>query len=492
MKRLIAILLTVCVLAGAASAADWASGRAAPGVHYMAILINGKKIGYASTERKVKQGKVTTTTRAVMTVQRMGTALTVKQEETHIETAKGEPLGFRFSQSAGNNSATKGEGTIRGGKARVTITSGDLSRRTAVDVPRGALMAEGLRLLTIAKGLEPGTKYEARLLMPLMLKTIDARITIGAAREVDLLGRVVRLSEAKMVTAYETGEVEATMYLNAEGEVLKDVKVIAGMKVTAVACMKAYAMMPGESLDVLEMMIVPSPAPLGDLRNVRRVAYRIMPTRDAATNGTKLDFLTSPSQKAEGDGNAWTVTVSPVKAKGGVFPYRGPRREPLEALHANAYLQCDANEVRALAVEAVGGSKDAATAAKRIELFVRKHVRTKGLSVGYATALEVARSRQGDCSECAVLAAAMCRSVGLPAQVVTGLAYVRRMRDKRDVFVPHAWFRVWVGDKWVDYDAAIGFGAGHIALAAGDGDPNDFARLVGTLGCFRIVKATKR
>ena len=229
-----------------------------------------------------------------------------------------------------------------------------------------------------------------------------------------------------------------------------------------------------------------------DLRNVRRATYRLVPTEAAAKAKAKLEFLTSPSQKVAADANAWTVTVSPVAARGGALPYKGTDREALEALKPNAYLQCDANEVRALAVKAVAGATDAATAAKRIELFVRGHVNTKDLSVGYATALEVARSRQGDCSECAVLAAAMCRSVGLPAQVVTGLAYVRRIRDKRDVFCPHAWFRVWIDGRWVDYDAAIGFGAGHIALTAGDGDPNDFARLVNTLGCFEIVEAKKR
>ena len=41
------------------------------------------------------------------------------------------------------------------------------------------------------------------------------------------------------------------------------------------------------------------------------------------------------------------------------------------------------------------GTKDAATAARRIEKFVRKYINKKNLSVGYASALEVARSRRG-------------------------------------------------------------------------------------------------
>ena len=109
--------------------------------------------------------------------------------------------------------------------------------------------------------------------------------------------------------------------------------------------------------------------------------------------------------------------------------------------------------------------------------------------------MEVARSRQGDCSEHAVLAAAMCRAVGLPAQVVNGLLYVENYdrAGGRKVFAPHAWFRVLIDGKWIDYDAAWqGFDAGHIALTAGDGDPNQYFTQITTLGRFRITKATKR
>ena len=42
-----------------------------------------------------------------------------------------------------------------------------------------------------------------------------------------------------------------------------------------------------------------------------------------------------------------------------------------------------------------------------------------------ATAAEVARSREGDCTEHAVLLAALARARGIPARVAMGLVYVR-------------------------------------------------------------------
>jgi transglutaminase-like putative cysteine protease len=121
---------------------------------------------------------------------------------------------------------------------------------------------------------------------------------------------------------------------------------------------------------------------------------------------------------------------------------------------------------------------------------VGKFIDNKNLSVGYATALETVKSRQGDCTEHAVLAAAMCRAVGIPAQVVAGVAYVKQLGPKTDVFVPHAWFRVFLDGKWIDYDAALkAYDAGHITMTAGDGEPADFFGAVGTLGNFKIIKA---
>ena len=50
--------------------------------------------------------------------------------------------------------------------------------------------------------------------------------------------------------------------------------------------------------------------------------------------------------------------------------------------------------------------------------------KSKNFEVAFAAASEVARNRSGDCTEHAVLAAAMCRAVGIPSRVVVGLVYV--------------------------------------------------------------------
>ncbi len=189
------------------------------------------------------------------------------------------------------------------------------------------------------------------------------------------------------------------------------------------------------------------------------------------------------------------ITVEPVIAPNGVtFPYKGSDPAALKALEPTRYVESDQRVIIDLARQAVGDTSDAAEAACRIEAFVADYVTDKSLSVGYASAADVAASRQGDCSEHAVLTAALCRAVGIPAQVVTGLAYVSQWRTVQNGFGGHAWVQVYLGDKWVGLDAAFksaglgGYDAGHIALAAGGGNPEDFFSLIRTLGLFKIDK----
>ena len=59
---------------------------------------------------------------------------------------------------------------------------------------------------------------------------------------------------------------------------------------------------------------------------------------------------------------------------------------------------------------------------RNLETFVRGFISRKTLGVGYASALEVARDPQGDCTEHAVLLAALGRALGIATRVVDGLA----------------------------------------------------------------------
>ena len=124
---------------------------------------------------------------------------------------------------------------------------------------------------------------------------------------------------------------------------------------------------------------------------------------------------------------------------------------------------------------------------QQLEATVSAYIRTKDLSVGYASALETVRTRSGDCTEHALLLAALARADGIPARVLTGFAYVNQFGSEQRVFVPHAWTQAYVDGRWQSFDAALnGFSAGHIALGVGDGDPSRFHAGMSLLGELEV------
>jgi transglutaminase-like putative cysteine protease len=147
----------------------------------------------------------------------------------------------------------------------------------------------------------------------------------------------------------------------------------------------------------------------------------------------------------------------------------GPAPADLAAyLRPEPFLESDAPEIRAEAVKAAG---DAAAPRLRAERLVR-HVHAileKKPTVSLPSALEVLKTRIGDCNEHTALYVAMARSVSLPARIAVGLVYLR------GAFYYHAWPEVWIDEGreiglWLPVDPTLNqfpADATHVRLARG-------------------------
>jgi hypothetical protein len=456
---------------------------------YYAIFVDGKKIGHSVLTRSVTGEKVTTTHDMNMSIVRAGATLPIVMSEKYIETVEGGPLGFETVQDMSGMGMKVSGRIMPSGQAKVVIEAMGTSQETIIDYPAGALMLEGLDLLIKKKGLSEGTSYEVSVFSPTMLSAMKAKVRVGPLAEVDLLGRVVSLTEVKTTLETLMGSVESVDYYDEEFNSLKAVVPVAGMKIELIACDKSFALSENDVVDFFEKTIVRSPAVLKDIDSKKSATYHLLPK-----GGKELEIIRDDNQKTEeGEGGRVLVTVEPVRAAQGVkFPYKGEDAAAVEALKPSRYVQSDDERIASLAKEAVGDSKDAAKAVKRIEKFVANYINEKNLSVGYATAVEVAASKEGDCSEHAVLTAALCRAVGIPARVAAGVVYVDEFIGfSGGIFAGHAWAQAYIGGKWVGLDATGGarsFGPGHITLSVGNGDPESFFGMLSSVAYFTIEK----
>jgi len=483
MKMLTLLFLAAWAFAGATGLALGDTDE----VEYYALLIDGNKIGHMAVTRAVADEAVTTSENMTMTIARGPESMTIHIFSRHLETADGRPVAFEVEQNIGGV-WQKTRGRIVDGHAEVSIEGVTGSRKQTIAWPEGALMAEGLRLLQVDKGLEAGTKYEATVFEPSMLIGMKGTVEVGDTADADLFGRVVKLTQVNVTLDMPTGAITSTHYVNPAFRAMRTLVPVMRMNMEMVACSKEFALSDNDVVDFLKKLFVDSPMELKDLRSKKAAQYTLVPA-----NGARLTLPTDDSQTVKsGLGGRLIVEVEPAAwSSGAALPYSGTDPNILQALRPTHYVESDDEKVMELARAAVGDTTDAAEAVRKIESFVAGYIKTKDLSVGYASAAEVALSRQGDCTEHAVLAAAMCRAAGIPARVAFGLVYVEEFMGHKNVFGGHAWTQAYLGDKWVGIDATRvpgGYGAGHILLGTGNGDAADFLAMVNTLGYFKIER----
>jgi transglutaminase-like putative cysteine protease len=134
-----------------------------------------------------------------------------------------------------------------------------------------------------------------------------------------------------------------------------------------------------------------------------------------------------------------------------------------EFTQSSYFINSDDAKVKTHARRAVGAETDPWQKALRIEKWVHDNMRSTN-DEALATADHVARTLQGDCTEYAMLTAAMCRAEGLPSRTAIGLVYAE---ESGPALAFHMWTEVWVRGQWLPIDATLGrgyVGATHLKI----------------------------
>lgn len=448
--------------------------------HWYAVYLDQQHIGHFQLRREQRDQVVETHTRIRLRLLRNGEAMTVESRETAIEDTNGRPIGFSSDFTAGDTrSSVLGRVDALGNVEAVVDQAGRREMRR-MPWPGQALLAEGQRRALLALGERAGARSRVLSFDPVSMQALPLRSEVVGAVTLDLAEgqeHTLHLRQWLGEDREGKGGARSELWIRPQDALPRRMRLPAlGLQLDLRACSQDCALAPPQSADVLQRSLAASPRPLGVRERGAALDYRLQ-----VDEGSLAALGEVPGQvlleDAEGTGRLW---LDP----------EGDRRSPPddEDLRPTRWLQSDHEGVRALAAEAVGGQRSQLRRMQRMEQRVREHIRLKSLRVGYASAAETLQQREGDCTEHAVLLAAMARAQGIPARVVTGLAYAPRFGQRLDVFVPHAWVIAWVEGRWQGFDAALPrFDAGHLGFSAGDGDPFDFYAGMELLGKLRIV-----
>ncbi|MFW5866884.1 MAG: transglutaminase-like domain-containing protein [Armatimonadota bacterium] len=204
------------------------------------------------------------------------------------------------------------------------------------------------------------------------------------------------------------------------------------------------------------------------VRSLREITLRV--TRNIGPAEELLTQTHRQSIVSDGDDAIVTISREHPPAETLPLPITGESME--QYLRPTTHVQSDDPRIVETAREIVGDETDSWGAAQKLCAWVKRNMHAVSSEPRPITALEVLDSMRGDCTEHAILMAALGRAVGLPTKLVTGLAYVGGS------FGYHAWTEVYVG-RWVEMDPSWGemtVDAGHLQIFASSLDEASYAR----------------
>ena len=476
-----ALLLIACGLLLAVLAVPaWAVAVSADPQWY-SVHLDGRKIGRFVITRSATAEGVQTHQLMQLELQRDGQALPLHSEMTTRESNEGRPISFSNVLDTGG-SRVETEGEIRAGVASVRIRQGKRLLEQTFDWPTGALLVEGERLAALRAGDHRGAKHSVMHFDIDALRALPLATEVIGYQNIELYGSTERALALRQTLNAAGTQIVSEVWVDPSDFALRRMHMpMLGVFLDVIACDQACAEAPNQALDLLAATTVQGPRALSRRDRKRALSYQI------SFSGQAPVAADLPGQQRIMGGSSMQVTVDPS----------GSAERPPDAsdLAPNRWLQSDHPTLTALAQRMAGKAKSDAETMRRLQSGVARHIATKSLRIGYASALETIELAEGDCTEHALLLAALGRARGIPTRVASGLAYVPSFAGRSAVFVPHAWVYAWIDHRWLGFDAALpDFGAGHLALDVGNGDPFGFYAGLNLLGRLQIdgIERAKR
>jgi hypothetical protein len=422
--------------------------RYGPTATWRGVYYRGEKIGFtvSQTVRKPDGFELQEDTRLQLTL--LGSTSTTTIRTIALVDASFVLQSFAFSLDPGTGAihvrgSIDPQGPDSAGSHRLTvaITSAGVTTTETHQLAEAPVMSLNLSRMLASRGIAAGTRHHWTILDPATMKhaPVDVRV---AAREVVRTRDGVFPAFRVHMSYYG---LQTTSWVTDTGDIVREESPLGLMTVReSPEQAQGLAIPSGVQQDLMRMSAV-----------VPVMSRRIDEPRDVRRLRLRLEGVDLPA--ADLDGVGQTVegsiidirdprTLQPGRADAGARQFLAP--EPL--------IESDAAEIVAEAGRAVGDATRTRDKAERLTRYVNALLDKKP-TVSLPSALEVLRTKVGDCNEHTALYVAMARAAGIPARIAVGLVYVR---GARGAFYYHAWPEVYLEEStgrglWLPVDPTL-------------------------------------
>ena len=462
------ILLSAPVCAKQAPSEATSSNARTTFDRYYIVELQGQRCGYARTAARTSSDQVTFLTYVRMTLQQLGQNMLVVFKSTSRETPDGEMISIDQTVFT-NGTEIKKKAVVQGKELVVTTTL--LGRQV---VERFAIPADGFVTESAADNLirplldKPGERLELTVLsleggqtpfLPFSMEVIGPE-TISA------YGQAV--SAVKVATKITMGsfDLPSFSWCDQEGPLATRAN-LGGFSLYLYAASEAQAKEKTGAVDLTPIARIVPKVPLKNPARATRAVYRL---KLKNSQGSMINLPQTDMQRvlARGQDYLDVEVTRQDPQRFAAVTVQEPPQELSEYLKSSLYLDWQTPSVKAAARTISCDSDKPWDIALALWKYVDKTIFIKNMEVYFDPAGKVLASHQGDCTEHAVLLAALARAKGLPSRLVVGLTQIYSRDGREAIFGYHAWTEVWIDGLWVSLDAALRqapVDVSHIALA---------------------------
>jgi hypothetical protein len=468
---------------------------------WFVAAVEGQRIGYIQWgAKKAKKGErelFVGVKYQNFTVSRFGQVVSQWGEESTVETSEGAILVTGMRQGIGKDQALVLSGVVEGKTLKIT---GDGAAKGASDTPwpEGVVGCVREPALFKEKKLKVGESFDYPAYIGVVNRVVKMTVTLDGEESLALWPKEPARKLLRYVTKMEAvGNFRlppATTWVDAETfEPLKmefDFPGFGG-RVCFLRTTKEAATAPvTRPIELFNAQSIRLDREIPGIHAGRGIVYKVTAAKDDDPGSL---FPTDAHQQVKNlDATAKTFELHVQASRG---PIKGANPQPApgkEFTASNYFINWDNDGVKGHAATAVKGLPQGATdweKAVAVERWVNRNMKAFEFSQAMATADNVAKTLSGDCTEYAMLSAAMCRALEVPSRTVLGLVYAPA-KDGKPYLAYHMWFEVYADGQWLPLDATLalgGVGPGHLKIA--DHSWHDEKTFAPLLPVLRVLSA---
>jgi hypothetical protein len=426
------------------------------------IYLQGHKIGYVQqTFRRSKDG-TDFVQRSVLRMTTLGVPQTIRSTAWGSMKADFQLQGARLALVTGA-STLEIDVSIEDQDVVVRTHSGGHDSTARITVGEPVFLPTGVRAAAFRPPLEVGRRMSGRTFDPLTHAVDSLHLEVVG---LEALPGQPEVEAWRILENWR--DMRSVLWVSSDGDVLREE---GPMGLTAISEPQESAILfeePPLAWDVIEALSVRVAGSVDEPRT--RLELRVRLT------GVAPDAVPVDDNQTFEKGVLIIKRANIESTQSYQLPYTGA--EHADELKPTLRMQAANPRLRALARSVLGPERDARSATALLLKWVNEYLEKVPLAT-VPDALETLDRGSGDCTEHAVLLAALARAVGLPARMVAGIVYGDGM------FLYHAWVEVWLG-RWVPVDPALGqvpADATHVKLVVGEMDAHfRMMAIVGKLG----------